>query len=155
MGTKLKHFIDERKHQKNNRVAPFNKNSVKLPISFIDMRVIRRKVRSTGDDIGLQNNSEQQEDTTPSVQKNTTIYNKNLIEVFHISFISAVIVMSLAKASMTEKINAQGNVKDLSRHLLFVLDVAPVTLVSILLPILIIARQPEMQKWIKTFFKKQ
>ena len=62
--------------------------------------------------------------------------------------------MSLGKASMTEKINAQENVRDLSRHLLFVLDVAPITLVSVLLPIMIIVRQPEMQKWIKTFFKK-
>ena len=87
----------------NNRVAPFNENSVKVPISFIDMKVIRRKVGSTGHDIGLQNNSEQDEDTTPGVQKNTTIYNKNLIEVFHTSFISVIIVMSLAKASMTEK----------------------------------------------------
>ena len=138
----------------NNRVAPFNENSVKVPISFIDMKVIRRKVGSNGNDIGLQNNSENDEDTTPRVQKNTTIYNKNLIEVFHTSFISVIIVMSLAKASMTEKINAQGNVKDLSRHLLFVLDVAPITLVSILLPVMIIVRQPEMWKWIKAFFKK-
>ena len=118
------------------------------------MGVIRRKTPSN-DGNHETNHSERAEHETGNMPKNNAIYNKNLIEVAHIAILSVVIVVSLAKANMMKSMHSKETIKDHSRLLLFLLDVSPVFLVSVILPFMIIARQKEMQKWIKSFFRNQ
>ena len=85
IATKLKHFIEERNHRNNNQVQPFSNKEQKQPISLIANDVIQRKNRS-GDKLNCRNRSEDKDNNARSKPSNTTIYNKNLIEVYHISF---------------------------------------------------------------------
>ena len=151
--TKLKHFVEETKHHRKNRVNPLPEITGQQQISVIAMSVIRRKPPSS-DGENENNNPGREENKTTNMPKNNVIYNKNLIEVLHIAVLSVVILISLGKANMMKNMKSNGIVEDYSRLLLFIMDVSPLFLVSVILPSMIIARQQEMQKWIKSFFRQ-
>ena len=153
IATKLKHFIEERSHRMNNQVQPLNSKEQKQPISLIAIDVIQRKNRSR-DHFNSKNNSKDEDISARSKPTNTTIYNKNLIEVCHISYICVVIVLSLAKLDMIDHLKSKGDIVKYCRPLIILLDVAPATMVSVLLPLIIVLRHHEMQNWIKGFFRK-
>ena len=153
IATKLKHFIEERNHRNNNQVQPFSNKEQKQPISLIANDVIQRKNRS-GDKLNCRNSSEDKDNNARRKPKNTTTYNKNLIEVYHISYICVVIILSLAKLDMIDHLKSKGDVVKFCRPLIILLDIAPAIMVSVLLPLIIVLRHHEMQKWIKSFFRK-
>ena len=153
IATKVKHFIEERYYRKKNKVEPLNSNAKKLPISVIAINVVKRKSHSR-DQTNNNSSNNGHENNEGNMPRNTTIYNKNMIEVFHISFISVVMMISLAKVNMMHKIKSKGHPEDFSHSLMFLLDIAPATMVAVLLPLTIISRHHEMRKWIKSFFRK-
>ena len=153
IATKVKHFIEERYYRKKNAVEPLNNDAKKQPISFIAINLVQRKTHSR-DQTNDNRISNDNENNKGNIPRNTTIYNKNLIEVFHISFISVVMMISLAKVNMIHNIKSKGDAENFSHSLMILLDIAPATMVAVLLPLIIISRHHDMQKWIKSFFRK-
>ena len=147
-------FIEERKHRRSNRINPLPDNARQQRVSFIAMGVIRRKNPSNGGNHET-NNSEHEEHDTANMPKNNAIYNPNLIDVAHIAILSVVIGFCLAKVDMMKSIHSKETIEDHSRLLLFMLDVSPEFFISVIFPLMIIARKKEMRKWIKSFFRNQ
>lgn len=146
--------MEERKHQRNNRIDPPPDIARQQRISVIEIGVIRRTTYSDEDNDET-NNSEREDHETANMPWNNAIYNKNLIEVGHIAILSVVVVICLAKANIMTSMHSKETIEHHSRLLLFMLDVSPVVLISIFLPFMIIARQTEMQNWIQSFFRRQ
>ena len=83
---------------------------------------------------------------------NNSPHNKILIEVFQICFITIVIAMSLTVVRVKNDLMSSNGVNGYTRKWLCFLDLAPRILVSIILPLAIHIRNPEIRKYIKGVF---
>ena len=155
---KVKYFLDERK-----RKRLYSKNAVH-PIGHID------KDLSPGLDIGkrekrLDTNMRNEIEIRANIRQhhaswneqivpiNNYPYNKILIEVFQMAFVMTSIAITLTVVAVKKNLNDGERVHQYSQAFLCFLDLAPRILLSIILPLAIHIRNPEIQKYIKGIFR--
>ena len=85
------------------------------------------------------------------INLNTVAYNKLLVEVYHIAFLTLALAIGLATECVKKDLRKK-NVEEYPVLLLYVLDLSPRILVSLVLPIWVHLRNPEIQKYIKSTF---
>ena len=104
------------------------------------------------------NNEEHRQGTGPESPYmenglNIVVYNKILVENYMIAFCTLAFIISLYSA-FTVKTNLDiDEIQKYSRLYLYFLDLSPRTLTSIVLPVTIHVRNPEIQKYIRGVFQ--
>ena len=91
---------------------------------------------------------------SPSVQNglNIVVYNKILVENYMIAFCTLAFIISFLAYTVKTNLDID-KIQKCSRFYLYFLDLSPRTLTSIVLPVTIHARNPEIQKYIRGVFQ--
>ena len=126
---KVKHLLDEKKRKSLN---------VSISRNEIEMRK-RDRQHHTSRHGNL-------------VRLNNSPYNKILVEVYLVGFIMLAIAIHLAGVAVKKNLNDGERVHNYSRKFLWLLDLAPRILSSIILPVVIHIRNPEIKKHFKGLF---
>ena len=85
---------------------------------------------------------------------NNVVYNKSILEVYHIAFLTFAIAVTLVGVVVKRNLrNNVSNVEEYSHTILCFLDLTPRILFSIILPMTIYVWNPEMQTYIRGLFR--
>ena len=87
------------------------------------------------------------------VRLNTVAQNKIFLEVYHIFFLALTIAFELIVVGVKKQIQGKLSIRYFPQALLCFLDLALVLSWSAIIPLMIYVRNPEMQKYIRGFFK--
>ena len=114
------------------------------------------RLRSATYDDDESNNAITSNPGNQCIRLNTYAYNKVLIEVYQITFITFSIAVSLAALRVKQRLLEEGIgiLEDYPKPLLCFLDIAPQFLVSIILPLTIHIHSREVLEYIKGHFNK-
>ena len=112
------------------------------------------RFRSVTDDDDESNNVMSSNPGNQCIRLNTYAYNKVLIEIYQITFITFSIAISLAALRVKQRLLEEGIgiIEDYPKPLLCFLDIASQFLVSIILPLTIHIHNREILKYIKGHF---
>ena len=104
------------------------------------------------------NNEEHRQGTEPASHYmenglNIVVYNKILVENYMIAFCTLAFIISLYPAFTVKTHLDIDEIQKYSRLYLYFLDLSPRTLTSIVLPVTIHVRNPEIQKYIRGIFQ--
>ena len=152
---KVKYFLEEKSLNSKRTVHPIGHIDKNLPPeSDLRRRENRLEItRRNENDISPNNRQLHTSRNEQIVTINNTPYNKILIEVFQIGFFMLAIAMNLTVIAVKKNLNKGKSVHEYSQALLCFLDLAPRILVSIVLPLAIHIRNPEIRKYIKDIFR--
>ena len=134
--TRGKYILEEKKRQRVNQHAVNLSNRIEAM------------------DMNIHNNNSQPAVGNILVRLNTAAHNKTLLEVYHISFLTFAIAVNLASLIVKKTLKNNGIVEDYSHALLCFLDLTPRILLSVILPMMICARNPEMQTYYGGLFRR-
>lgn len=82
---------------------------------------------------------------------NNVVYNKIIFEVYHMVFIVAAIILNLTSQYVNKSLNPV-SMKDIPIIVLWLLDIGPAILLSVVLPFMIHLSYPEIRSYIKGCF---
>ena len=154
---KLKHCILEKRHRYRNavtRVSPMfltDNNQYENSSSF-EMAYQNKPAQKSNS----RNNEEHRQRTepaSPSLENglNIVVYNKILVENYMIAFCTLSFIISFLALSFKTNLDID-EIQNCSRIYLYFLDLSPRTLNSIILPVTIHLRNPEIRKYIRGLF---
>ena len=148
---KVKYFLEEKSLKSKRTVHPIGHIDKNLsPESDLRRRENRLKsTRRNENDISPNNLQLHASRNEQIVTLNNSPYNKILFEVFQIWFLMLAIAINLTATVVKKNLNNGGSVHEYSQAILCFLDLAPRFLLSIVLPLVIHIRNPEIQKHIK------
>ena len=149
---KVKHLLEEKKTQCSNavrRIQPGNiiDSNLSFAVELKSSENIERRGKNSETEASAVANPQREN------QLNTSVYNKILVEVYQISFCTIGFLISLVASVMKENVNVEETGEN-SIAMLYFLDLSPRILVSLVLPITIHFRNPEIRKYIFGLFKK-
>ena len=154
---KIKYFTIERNQQHFNasrRIHPMEDErktapNITKPTHSKDTVELRVRCKKNNDNNETQHPPNEQK----SINLNTVAYNKVLVEVYQIAFLTLALAIGLA----TEYVKRDLRIKKAEEYpllMLYFLDLLPRILVSLVLPICVHLCNPEIQKYIKRLFYK-
>jgi len=147
---KFKHFVEEKKIQHSNSVRRIQpENILDNNLSFAIELKSRTKIKRKNDET----EPSQVENPPQENRLNTAVYNKILIEVYQIAFCTLGFLISLMASVMKNNMKVE-EIGETSIAMFYFLDLSPRILVSLVLPITIHFRNPEIRKYIRGLFKK-
>ena len=155
--TKVKYHLEERKRKHDNasgRINPTNdvEKDSSPAVSNLQIRQnVMRMKKLTDNDI-KSNVAQRKSDENNTGLLNTAAYNKILVEVYQIAFLTLALTIRIASSFVKRNLRADG-LEEHSHILLCFLDLSPRILVSIVLPFTIHARNPEIRMYIKRSFR--
>ena len=128
-------MFEERKHQ--NRNQPTN------------------NLKNRGKDMQMNTSTDHPHPIVENIlaRLNNVVYNKLILEVYHIAFLTLAITVTLVVVGVKRNLRNNVSVEEYSHTILCFLDLTPRILFSIILPMTIYARNPEMQAYIKGLFR--
>ena len=144
---KVKHLVEEKKNQYSNAVRRIQ------PDNILDNNL------SSAVELKSRNNMNDDIDPSPvempphENRLNTSVYNKILVEVYQISFCTIGFLIGFMAARMKKRMTVE-EIVETSPALLYFLDLSPRILVSLVLPITIHFRNPEIRRYIRGLLKK-
>ena len=83
---------------------------------------------------------------------NTVSYNRIIVEVYHIGILTLAITVTLAAVAAKKAMKKEFTAEDYSPTLLRFLDLTPRVLYSLIVPMTIYVRIPEIQAYVRGFF---
>jgi hypothetical protein len=154
---KVKYFLEEKKRKSliSKRTLPpiFHMDTNLSPELDLRRRENRLETVLRNGNVIRANNLQQHASLNEHiVTLNNSPYNKILIEVFQIGFVLLAMAINLTAFVVKKNLNNGESVYGYSQTLLCFLDLAPRILLSIVLPLAIHIRNPEIQKYTKGIF---
>ena len=154
---KLRHFMLEKRHHYVHAVARVSPiflvdNTNYDNINSFEMGNPNQRVKK----LDSRNNEEHIQGADPASSSmdnglNIVVYNKILVENYMIAFCTLAFIISFLAHMVKTSLDID-EIPKYSRFYLYFLDLSPRTLTSIVLPVTIHVRNPEIQKYIRGIF---
>ena len=154
---KLKHCILEKRHRYRNAVTRVSPTSLTDNKQYENRNSFemanQNKTAQKSNSRNTEEHRKRTEPASPSLENglNIIVYNKILVENYMIAFCTLTFIISFLALSFKTNLDID-EIQNCSRIYLYFLDLSPRTLNSIILPVTIHLRNPEIRKYIRGLF---